>query len=242
MNSSRHIEDLHPSFQPIVREVMRRAPEAGLYPFIMEGYRSPEYQACLYASGRAPERGAMVFGGYRIDTRVDAKRDVVIATCGSARYERSRAGWKQIVTKVLDSFHTWRLAVDLGLRSGPTATDHWIGALEAAKQWRLIEELYTRLDAVWREVCPSVRWGNDWDGDGVPVGPDPDESLVDMPHWEWHPGMRLADVIAGMEPPRLTQCPACRKFTATIAEIGGVARCDACRLAMGGARAAGASR
>lgn len=30
----------------------------------------------------------------------------------------------------------------------------------------------------------GLRWGGDWDGDGWPVVPDPDESLNDMPHVE----------------------------------------------------------
>lgn len=30
----------------------------------------------------------------------------------------------------------------------------------------------------------KLRWGNDWDMDGVEVGPDPDESFQDWPHFE----------------------------------------------------------
>lgn len=30
----------------------------------------------------------------------------------------------------------------------------------------------------------AVRWGNDWDRDGVPVAQDPDESFRDAPHYE----------------------------------------------------------
>lgn len=228
MTTSRNISDLHPAFQPIVTEVLARAPEEGLFPFIMEGRRSQAYQACLYASGRAPAEGAMVFGGFRVDTRIDTKRDVVIATCGGARYERARGAWKQIVTRVLRSWHTVGLAVDFGLRSSATAKDHWTGALEAAKQWKQIELLYLRLDAVWREVCPSVRWGNDWDGDGIVVKDDPDESLVDMPHWEWHPGRTLADVVAGRDPAWIEQCPVCRNFTGTMVEDARGRRCGDC--------------
>ncbi|MCK5600424.1 M15 family peptidase [Candidatus Pacearchaeota archaeon] len=33
-------------------------------------------------------------------------------------------------------------------------------------------------------VSVQLRWGNDWDGDGIPVDKDPDERFKDMPHWE----------------------------------------------------------
>jgi hypothetical protein len=228
MNTSRRIEDLNPAFQPIVREVILRAESHGLYPFVTEGTRSREYQACLYASGRAPATGAMVFGGYRVETSLDAKRGVVIARCGNETTMRTIAGWKQIVTRVLDSWHTVGLAVDFGLRSARGATDNLAFTLEAAKQWSRLEDLYTWLHQVWLEVCPSVRWGNDWDGDGVRVGPDPDESLVDMPHWEWHPGRTLADVVAGRWPAAITQCPHCRNFNGTGHDDALGARCGAC--------------
>lgn len=34
------------------------------------------------------------------------------------------------------------------------------------------------------KVSHTLRWGNDWDGDGIPVARDPDESFVDSPHFE----------------------------------------------------------
>lgn len=238
MNASRRIEDLAPPFQPIVREVILRAESRGLAPFITEGFRSREYQACLYASGRAPERGAMVLGGYRVDTRVDVNRDVVIATCGTARYERRRAAWKQIVTRVLDSWHTVALAVDFSFRSTRGASDNWVAVLEAARRWHEIDELYARLHEVWQEVCPSIRWGNDWDRDGVVVKDDPDETLVDMPHWEWHPGRTLSDVLAGRLPAGIPQCPRCRNFTGTLVDDAHGSRCGVCLDSERSARAA----
>lgn len=36
--------------------------------------------------------------------------------------------------------------------------------------------------SLYHEV--KLRWGNDWDGDGIEVGPDPDESFEDWPHFE----------------------------------------------------------
>ena len=50
-------------------------------------------------------------------------------------------------------------------------------------------------DVAWEMVATSMRkaafdlgleltWGNDWDGDGVPIALDPDEHFVDKPHWQ----------------------------------------------------------
>ena len=33
-------------------------------------------------------------------------------------------------------------------------------------------------------VSHELVWGNDWDGDGIPVEKDPDENFIDMPHWQ----------------------------------------------------------
>lgn len=40
------------------------------------------------------------------------------------------------------------------------------------------------LMAAAEQLGIGLRWGNDWDGDGVEVGPDPDESFQDWPHYE----------------------------------------------------------
>lgn len=37
---------------------------------------------------------------------------------------------------------------------------------------------------VAKDLNIKIRWGNDWDIDGIEVGPDPDESFVDVPHFE----------------------------------------------------------
>lgn len=46
--------------------------------------------------------------------------------------------------------------------------------------WSVADAMFAAAD----ELGVLIQWGNDWDLDGVPVGPDPDESLVDMPHWQ----------------------------------------------------------
>lgn len=33
-------------------------------------------------------------------------------------------------------------------------------------------------------IKERIIWGNDWDDDGIPVGLDPDENFIDMPHYE----------------------------------------------------------
>lgn len=42
----------------------------------------------------------------------------------------------------------------------------------------------TAMMAAAEQLGVELRWGNDWDGDGVEVGPDPDESFQDWPHYE----------------------------------------------------------
>ncbi len=212
MNTSRRIEDLAPVFQPIVREVIARCESRGIYPFIMEGRRSPAYQACLYARGRVPAGERGTFRGHVVVTSIDKRRGLVVASSGTASYSAPIKDWSKRVTDVLLSWHVVGLAVDFGFRSAAGANDAWNLELGAAKQWRKLEEIYAAIDAVWSEVAPERRWGNDWDQDGVPVGPDPDESLVDMPHWEWHPGRTLAQVADGNLPAGQAQCEICRNF------------------------------
>lgn len=44
--------------------------------------------------------------------------------------------------------------------------------------------VYKAMMAAAEHLGVSLRWGNDWDGDGVEVGTDPDESFADWPHYE----------------------------------------------------------
>jgi len=46
----------------------------------------------------------------------------------------------------------------------------------------MLVALYWSLGQLFQRF--GLRWGGDWDGDGWPVVPDPDESLNDMPHAE----------------------------------------------------------
>ena len=59
--------------------------------------------------------------------------------------------------------------------------------------WKDVDAIY-KLAALAREcandllakgaIKENIIWGNDWDNDGIPVGLDPDENFVDMPHYE----------------------------------------------------------
>jgi len=40
-----------------------------------------------------------------------------------------------------------------------------------------------------------LRWGNDWNGNGIDVENDPDEHFVDMPHWEIEGWKDIVDPI-----------------------------------------------
>lgn len=87
-----------------------------------------------------------------------------------------------VVTKAATADTTWHgfgLAVDIISRSKA-----W-GAPEAF--WSALMEECNRLG-----LCH----GNDWDGDGVPVEKDPDESFGDRPHVQWKPMKRYPSPLA----------------------------------------------
>lgn len=48
--------------------------------------------------------------------------------------------------------------------------------------------VHTAMMVAAEQFGVGLRWGNDWDGDGVEVGPDPDESFEDWPHYELKEG------------------------------------------------------
>lgn len=50
-------------------------------------------------------------------------------------------------------------------------------------EFYIVEVSHCILEAA-EELCEELRWGNDWDRDGIPVDMDPDERFVDMPHFE----------------------------------------------------------
>ncbi len=202
---SRRIEDLHPSFQPIVREVLRRANERGRYPFITEGRREPSYQACLYAQGRFPIGSSRDVADLRVHVSLSADKKSVIVKCGTSSNVVPRKKWSSVVTQVgpYSSWHTLGLAVDFSFRSTATSRDDLIGDLEeaaraaraagdtqrASKFYALIDAKFTELCDIWNDVAPSAIWGNDWDDDGIMNRPDPDNEWSDLPHFEWHPGL-----------------------------------------------------
>lgn len=64
------------------------------------------------------------------------------------------------------------------------ASGLWIDTLRARKQ--ISEGYFYAVYSVFGLIAQALglRWGNDWDDDGVPVGPDPDEKFVDVYHVE----------------------------------------------------------
>ncbi len=50
-----------------------------------------------------------------------------------------------------------------------------------ASAYRLVAQA---MEQAAHELGISIRWGNDWDRDGVEVPMDPDESFSDQPHFE----------------------------------------------------------
>lgn len=236
----KRLATLDARFQPLVAEVLRRAPERGIHPFISQARRSRELQACFYARGRVTPGETAILGGLHVTTSL--RGDQVVARCGAEAYTVRAADWRAKVTQVLTSWHIEGFAVDFSFYPSAEERTDLIVALEAraklakvkgdtAEARRCQREaalLYAKLNAIWRDVAPDTRWGNDWDQDGIPVDEDPDESFADMPHFEWHPGKTLEQVRAGQLPPFLPQCPDCRNFRAIMIHRAGVQRCRDC--------------
>ena len=201
MPDSRNLTDLHPYFQSIVNEVMTRALASGLYPLITASRRPYELQACYYAHGRLRPGETETYQGYTVS--VSQHEGFVIAKCGNEAVRVPAADWTRRITNAQPkaSWHTLGFAVDFAFRSSLNARDA-----------RYDLSLYRKLAAIFREVCSEVRWGNDWDGDGIEVASDPDERLCDLPHFEWHPGVTIGEVAAGHLPPYPKQCHQCGNF------------------------------
>jgi hypothetical protein len=74
------------------------------------------------------------------------------------------------------------LAIDVGIfrRADGSYLDTLLQRKIVTQQ--RFDELFTSFGKIAQRL--GLRWGNDWDGDGVLVGPDPDESLSDPYHIE----------------------------------------------------------
>lgn len=64
-----------------------------------------------------------------------------------------------------DTYHGYGLAADI---------------ISKSKHWGAGEGFWESLGRACR--AEGLLWGDDWDNDGVRVGPDPDESFSDRPH------------------------------------------------------------
>lgn len=81
-----------------------------------------------------------------------------------------------VITKAATVWETWHgfgLAVDI---------------ISESKRWNASAEFWSALGEECRSL--GLRWGNDWDMDGVPVERDADENFSDRPHVQWGPPMR----------------------------------------------------
>jgi hypothetical protein len=221
---SRNLTDLNPYYQPIVTEVLRRANASGLYPFITASLRPYALQACYYAQGRLKPGESDVYQGYTVI--VSRHDSVVIAKCGNECVRVPAADWSHRITNAQpkQSWHTLGFAADFAFRSSALSRDA-----------RYDLALYRKLAAIFREVCPDVRWGNDWDGDGLEVANDPDEHLCDLPHFEWHPGLTIGEAAAGELPAHQKQCHECGNFRDEVRNE----RCADCKRKASGAQSVG---
>ena len=109
----------------------------------------------------------------------------MLITEGLRTLERQKLLVSQGRSKTMNSKHLTGLAVDI------------VPIIDGMDVWSYLDgkPLDSRAEEAFRTIRDSifeaaetlhlhVRWGNDWDGDGIEVGPDPDESFEDWPHYE----------------------------------------------------------
>lgn len=65
---------------------------------------------------------------------------------------------------------------------------HAIDIIHSTQGWKLSKHQWLLLGHIGKEVAKrigvKIRWGGDWDMDGIPVLDDPTESFWDAAHWE----------------------------------------------------------
>lgn len=117
---------------------------------------------------RARGHDPLIFEGFRSDARAAFLYG----------FGRSYDDGRGIVTNARDAsktYHRYGLAVDI---------------ISASREWDAPEKFWTDLRKI--VTANALRSGDDWDRDGIAVGPDPDESYSDRPHAQWWiPGMRV---------------------------------------------------
>ena len=93
-----------------------------------------------------------------------------------ALYDQGRTTPGKIVTKAPpgSSWHNFALAFDVAVLEGTTPT------------WPNDLALWSKIGDIGKAV--GLQWGGDWSG------------FPDRPHFEFHPGMTLADARAGKRP------------------------------------------
>jgi len=91
-----------------------------------------------------------------------------------------------------DNARQYELKRNGNSKAGPGASPHNYGLavdiIHTAKLWDLTEAEWDIIGAIGKETARKmnlkVRWGGDWDRDGIPVHSDPDENFWDPAHWE----------------------------------------------------------
>lgn len=121
---------------------------------------------------------------------------------------RSRAEQERLVkmgrSKVSFSFHN---------ATAPDGSPAALAVDITDKRWGWGGECASLDAPFWRALGEQARlhrltWGNDWDGDGIEVGPDPDESFADVAHVQLLPNRDLKRVRDGWLPPVDDEGPA----------------------------------
>lgn len=154
MRSMEKLRSCHPDIQLIFQEAIKVSP---IDFGISHGKRPPEEQLELFKLGRVPLEG----GGYSI-----ANRGQVVT-------------YKDGYEKKSKHNFTPSQAVDLYCWPKKIMYDEKhlsvVGGVVMATASRLFDE---------GKISHRLKWGNDWNMDGVMIHKDPRERFTDLPHFE----------------------------------------------------------
>jgi peptidoglycan L-alanyl-D-glutamate endopeptidase CwlK len=108
-----------------------------------------------------------------------------MVTEGLRTLERQKLLVAQGRSKTMNSKHLTGLAVDIvPIIDGQDVWSYLDGKPLDSRAREAFRCIHNSITQAAEKLSYKVRWGNDWDGDDIEVGPDPDESFEDWPHYE----------------------------------------------------------
>jgi len=137
------------------------------------------------------KRGALILESvdHRLSDIIHVASEIckipMLITEGLRTLERQKKLVAEGRSKTLNSKHLTGLAVDIiPIIDGKDVWSYLNGKPLDSRAKESFRCIRNSIFEAAETLNLRVRWGNDWDGDGIEVGPDPDESFEDWPHYE----------------------------------------------------------